>query len=193
VPDWTKPGSPAADNRAILVRRPCARIRAHGWRTDHRGVAMTTSATMAPLRTATHSISIAGGAGAPERARRHVHSQLASELFGSQASDAALIVSELVTNSVLHANIGPDQALLLELTKVSDHLRIAVIDAGSQLEPRLLTEAPTTPHGFGLRLVDQLSSAWGVVRDAAGTTCVWCDLPLDLDQRGSSAEQGGGS
>lgn len=154
---------------------------------------MTAPATTQPLRPGGRSISIPGGAGAPERARRHVQSQLESELFGSQASDAALIVSELVTNSVLHANIGPEQALLLELTQLSDHLRIAVIDAGSQLEPRLLAEAPSTPHGFGLRLVDQLSSAWGVVRDAAGTTCVWCDLPLDLDQRASRVYPSGGS
>jgi anti-sigma regulatory factor (Ser/Thr protein kinase) len=96
-----------------------------------------------------------------------------------RASDAVLIVSELVTNSVLHANIDAQQTLSLELTTLGDHLRIAVTDTGSALHPRLLPPHPDRPGGAGLRMVDELSVAWGIERDPAGLTRVWCELPLD--------------
>ena len=105
--------------------------------------------------------------------------QLDAGVSSSRASDAALIVSELVTNSVVHAQVDADRAILLELSAHGDSLRIAVIDPGSALEPRILAADPDMPGGFGLRLVRHMSSAWGVVRQAAGTTRVWCDLPLD--------------
>lgn len=126
-----------------------------------------------------NSILIAGGGGAPGRARRHLLAQLDARVPVSRASDAVVIVSELVTNSVMHAQVGADQAILLELTTLGDHLRIAVVDPGSPLEPRILPADPDRPGGFGLRIVHHMSSAWGVIRDAAGTTRVWCDLPLD--------------
>jgi anti-sigma regulatory factor (Ser/Thr protein kinase) len=140
---------------------------------------LTTPANQLPLSDSPNAVSIPGGKGAAAIARRHVLSQLDGNVSELRASDAALIVSELVANSVLHANVGIDQALCLALTPFDDHLRIAVIDPGSQLEPRLLPADPTAAGGMGLRLVDQLCSAWGVTRDAAGITCVWCDLPLD--------------
>jgi serine/threonine-protein kinase RsbW len=140
---------------------------------------MSTAAAGAPRPRSVNSISLAGGTGAPARARRHLLAQLDGSVSASRASDAALIVSELVTNSVLHARVGADRAILLELTAFGDHLRIAVTDPGSHLEPRILPADPDAPGGFGLRLVHHMSSAWGVVREAAGTTRVWCDIPLD--------------
>lgn len=105
-------------------------------------------------------------------------SQLDGEGWTVARSDVAVIVSELVTNSVIHAHVGHDQALCLELTPLGDHLRITVTDPGSELEPRLLPHDPAAPGGFGLRVVDQVSSAWGIVREVSGATCVWCDVPL---------------
>ena len=54
---------------------------------------------------------IRGGEGAPSRARKSVPSQLEGQIAPTTASDVALIVSELVTNSVLHANVGPGTML----------------------------------------------------------------------------------
>jgi anti-sigma regulatory factor (Ser/Thr protein kinase) len=106
-----------------------------------------------------------------------VRSRLDSRNCRVRAADAVLIVSELVTNSVVHADVGMNQAVFLELIPLPESLRIAVTDPGSHLEPRLRPVDPATPGGLGLRLVDQLSSAWGVERDPAGATRVWCDLP----------------
>lgn len=123
------------------------------------------------------SVWIRGGTGAPERARSHLLSRI-DDLSRAQAADAALIVSELVSNSVSHACVGIDQAICLELGSVDGHLRISVSDPGSALEPRLLPADPSVPGGFGLRVVEQICSAWGFERDGAGRTRVWCDLPL---------------
>ena len=122
---------------------------------------------------------IRGGRDAPGRARIDVLTQIDGDGWNVPRSDVALIVSELVTNSVVHANVGADQALCLQLTPRGDHLRIAVTDPGSELEPRLRPRDPDTPGGNGLRVVRMMASAWGVVRDASGATRVWCDVPLE--------------
>lgn len=106
-----------------------------------------------------------------------------------RASDAALVASELVTNSVIHADVGIHETILLELTTLGDHLRIAVTDPGCELEPRLLPVDQAAISGFGLRLVDELASAWGIAHDSAGATRVWCDLPLDGALRQGQRQQ----
>jgi anti-sigma regulatory factor (Ser/Thr protein kinase) len=121
---------------------------------------------------------IPGGDGAPTRARRSVHAQLKGRIPATTASDAALLVSELVTNSVVHANVGPRRALTVEVTTLDDRVRIAVTDPGSCLRPCVLPPDPETPGGLGLLLVDELCETWGVWQDL-GPTCVWCELLLD--------------
>ena len=128
------------------------------------------------------SLPIRGGINAPRRARRSVLSRLNSHVPQRQASDAALLVSELVTNSVIHAAVGPDRTVLVEVAKRDDRLLIAVTDPGSRLEPRLKHD--DRPRHLGLVLVDALSAAWGVERDPVGTTRVWCELMLDPAPRG---------
>jgi anti-sigma regulatory factor (Ser/Thr protein kinase) len=108
-----------------------------------------------------------------------VLSALDGEIASARLLDVALIVSELVTNSVLHAAVGSDQSLTVDLELLGDRLRITVTDPGSPLEPQLLAPGPGTAGGLGLRIVDQLSTAWGVGHDPMGTTQVWCDLPLE--------------
>ncbi len=105
--------------------------------------------------------------------------RLRGAVDATTASDAAVIVSELVTNSVIHADAGRDQGVNVELIWLDDRLRLAVTDAGSSLAPRLLPVDPTTPRGFGLRLIDDLCGAWGVLRYGDGMTCVWGELLFD--------------
>jgi anti-sigma regulatory factor (Ser/Thr protein kinase) len=124
------------------------------------------------------SMRIRGGLDAPNRARRSVLSQLATDIPQTTASDVAVVVSELVTNSVLHANVGPGLTLTVVVVMVDDRLRISVIDPGSRLEPRILPPDPQRVGGIGLFLVNELSEAWGVARDGTGRTRVWCDILL---------------
>jgi anti-sigma regulatory factor (Ser/Thr protein kinase) len=120
-----------------------------------------------------------GGTGAPLRARRFVLSELGSRLTEDGAADVALILSELVTNSVLHADVGSDQTLTVECTALPGCLRITVTDPGSCLEPRVRALDREAGGGYGLRIVESLSSAWGVVHNTVGATSVWCDVPLE--------------
>ncbi len=125
------------------------------------------------------SLRIRGGAGAPLRARRSVLSQLDGQLTETRTADLALIVSELVTNSVLHANVSADQTLTVECAALADRLRITVTDPGSCLEPRRRPPDHHAPGGYGLMIVEELCTAWGVVQSRVGATSVWCELPLD--------------
>lgn len=104
--------------------------------------------------------------------------RLGSHIPRGTASDVALVVSELVTNSVVHANVGPRRTLTVELAMIDDRLRISVIDPGSRLEPRILQPDHERVGGVGLLLVDALSEAWGVARDGTGRTRVWCEVLL---------------
>jgi anti-sigma regulatory factor (Ser/Thr protein kinase) len=139
---------------------------------------MTASASQPPDSQRSICMRIPGGDDAPTRARRSVHAQLAGQIPASTAADAALLVSELVTNSVVHANVGPHRAVTVDVTTLDDRLQIAVTDPGSNLRPGVLPLDPETPGGVGLLLVDELCETWGVWQDL-GPTCVWCELLLD--------------
>jgi two-component sensor histidine kinase len=139
---------------------------------------MTASASQPPDSQGSISIRIPGGDDAPTRARTWVRSELEGEIPATAAADAALLVSELVTNSVVHANVGPRRTLIVEVTTLDDRLRIAVIDPGSRLRPCMLPSDPGTPGGLGLVVVDELCERWGAWQDL-GSTCVWCELRLD--------------
>jgi anti-sigma regulatory factor (Ser/Thr protein kinase) len=157
------------------------------WPTDHSAAAahgsgagrrVTASAFERPASERSISTRIPGGVDAPSRARRSVHAQLAGRVPPATVSDAALLVSELVTNSVVHANVGPHRALTLDLTTLQDRVRIAVTDPGSHLTPRILPPDPETAGGLGLSLVAKLCETWGVRQDL-GPTSVWCELLLN--------------
>ncbi len=122
-------------------------------------------------------IELSGGAGAPGRARCWVSSRLDGELIGISHGEVALIVSELVTNSVVHAGVDASQLLKISVARLTGGWRITVIDPGSDTEPHLRPLDPLTPGGMGLRLIDGLCPAWGTSRGADGRTHVWCDLP----------------
>jgi anti-sigma regulatory factor (Ser/Thr protein kinase) len=123
------------------------------------------------------SLPIRGDTEAPRIARNAVLSRLEGQVAAEDAYDIALVVSELVTNSVMHADLGADDTLLVEMAVGDDRLAITVTDPGSHLVPRLSPRDALTPHGFGLHLVNDISASWGVRRRAGGTQ-VWCELEL---------------
>ena len=99
----------------------------------------------------------------------------ALEQWGLAAAEetALLLVTELISNGVRHANT----ALNLVLTYDGSHIHVGVSDEDDH--PASMRQAtPASHHGWGLRLVDRLSSDWGTVVDPLGKT-VWFDLEVD--------------
>jgi anti-sigma regulatory factor (Ser/Thr protein kinase) len=90
-----------------------------------------------------------------------------TELDPQQRHDAALMVSELVTNAVVHG-IG---TISLRIEVDAAVLRVEVADEGNVA----IAPSPTAgAHGgWGLRIVEQLADDWGVL---AGSTRVWFRL-----------------
>jgi anti-sigma regulatory factor (Ser/Thr protein kinase) len=88
----------------------------------------------------------------------------------------ALLVSELVTNSVLHAGVDPDSPVRLSISRDGDRVRVAVHDGGPGfLRPPADLPDPAETGGRGFAIVAALSDAWGVEADGDGCT-VWCEV-----------------
>jgi len=111
---------------------------------------------------------------APALARDRFGRWVDGEVAAGVRSDALLVLSELVTNSVQHAD-APAGASLLVTAELTDRvLRLEVADAGH--DRRFTRRRPDLQAGggFGLQLVERLSLRWGVAE--ADGTLVWCEL-----------------
>lgn len=106
------------------------------------------------------------------RARRYVRDALAEADASADIPTACLLVSELVTNAVLHARTS----LLVTVTSDAGHVRLEVHDQ-SAVSPRLHGFSSTSATGRGLRLLDSLAKRWGMEPDLDGMgKTVWCEV-----------------
>jgi anti-sigma regulatory factor (Ser/Thr protein kinase) len=99
---------------------------------------------------------------APEVARRSLDA-LRSSLEAPVVDEAELLVSELVTNSVRHAELGPDDTIAVRILTTPSALRVEVSDPGPGFDPTTMP-APNGRGGWGLRLLDRIATRWGVAR-----------------------------
>lgn len=107
---------------------------------------------------------------APASARRAVEA-LSGRVADDLLADVQLLVSELITNSVKY---GSRDIVTLKIEVDSEHkLRVEVIDEGSGFVPVARTRPVTQAGGWGLHLVQSLSSRWGV---REGLTHVWFEM-----------------
>jgi anti-sigma regulatory factor (Ser/Thr protein kinase) len=109
-------------------------------------------------------------------ARRFVRDVLSDQSL-EIVEAAELMASELATNCVRHAHTDFELAI-----RSQGQIRIEVRDTGHG-RPRLLSPTPQEPAGRGLRIVEAMSDAWGVI-PAPNGKAVWCTLP----QPGASSE-----
>jgi anti-sigma regulatory factor (Ser/Thr protein kinase) len=83
---------------------------------------------------------------------------------------ASLVVSELATNAVLHAQTD----YTVTVTKIDTLTRVSVTDRSAKL-PQQRSYGTQATTGRGLRLVAEMSRAWGVEPHETGKT-VWAEL-----------------
>ncbi|MFF9894104.1 ATP-binding protein [Streptomyces longispororuber] len=110
------------------------------------------------------------------RARRLTRDRLSSLAVGDDACDtAALVVSELVTNAIVHT---ASRTVVCEIRTEADTVRIAIRDegCGSGVPRPTGLRGPDEEHGRGLLLVSAVSNAWGVQQSGTGLS-VWAELP----------------
>lgn len=113
-----------------------------------------------------------GGLRAPQSARRAIEQHFAGFVEDDALASVELLATELVSNAVRHGGAGEDEAVVLHLALAPGCLRVEVCDPGRGFEP-----GPPTPYGeggYGLFLVSEVSSRWGVSRDDA--SCAWFEL-----------------
>jgi serine/threonine-protein kinase RsbW len=111
---------------------------------------------------------------APAAARAAVGAWMAGHVSDAMLVDIRLLLGELVTNSLLHAD-GPGDAVIKVRAEVrADVLWLEVADRGSTGEIERQAPDQRDRGGFGLNVVDVVSRRWGVDRDAG--TRVWAEL-----------------
>ena len=104
-----------------------------------------------------HSLQLDADNSAPAKARRWIR-LIARHLDAVRLEDVVLIVSELVSNSVIHAGLCADGRITVLAAVTPDGVRVTVCDRGRGFRP------PPTPTqadmgGKGLLLVRRLADA----------------------------------
>jgi anti-sigma regulatory factor (Ser/Thr protein kinase) len=117
----------------------------------------------------------------PAQARQIVVRECARRVSGRRLEEFELLVSELVTNRILHGQPGADNTVLLDL-RINSTLRCAVSDHGSGVGRRDDRVSEAMRHDrsaggrpVGMRLVSRLANRWGSHRTRTGGTRVWCE------------------
>ncbi|MFF7024997.1 ATP-binding protein [Streptomyces klenkii] len=128
-----------------------------------------------PPGRATQALSLPATERSVAAARRFSRALLAEWGLHELADDAALLLSELVTNAVVHVP-GTPQGVQLVLSRGEGHLVAQVTDPGGYL-PRCGEAGPDSENGRGMWLVEQIAAQWGHHASGNGKT-VWFTLRL---------------
>ncbi len=106
-------------------------------------------------------------------ARRFLRDTLRDWDAATYTDTAELVLTELVTNAILHAKTD----IVVRVDLSSDVLRLEVVDH-SLRQPIARHYSAEATTGRGLALVDALTRRWGVEPEQAGKT-VWAEMVAD--------------
>jgi two-component sensor histidine kinase len=109
--------------------------------------------------------------------RRLVSDLIHAGVCGSAVTDAALVLSELLSNALCHATPLPSSGLRVSWCHQAGSVLVSVTDGGAPTVPELGEPTPSMTGGRGLRIVERLSLCWGTRHDDEGTT-VWAEVPV---------------
>ncbi|SOD73273.1 anti-sigma regulatory factor (Ser/Thr protein kinase) [Jatrophihabitans sp. GAS493] len=109
---------------------------------------------------------------APAIARAFVAEHL-GRLAPSLVADAELLVSELVTNALLHGR----PTITLQIRLSTSGMTLAVSDEGDPIPASRVKSHSSVPNGRGLLIVDAVAADWGVIpADPPPGKTVWFEL-----------------
>jgi anti-sigma regulatory factor (Ser/Thr protein kinase) len=109
--------------------------------------------------------------------RRLVSDLIAADADDPAICDAALVLSELLSNALRHAVPLPAAKLRVAWRLDTESVQLSVRDGGGKTRPVLGEPTQATTGGRGLRIVQMLSRRWGTSSDEEGTT-VWAQVPI---------------
>ncbi|MDI3388620.1 SpoIIE family protein phosphatase [Streptomyces sp. B-S-A8] len=156
---------------------PCAR-------TTLPGTSLAPAAARRFVRSALADWAEPGARADPEENGEHASAHGVTERL---ADDAAVLVSELVTNAVVHAGTDVEVLCRLEYAQENDEGEGAalLVEVTDHHPARPVHGASTDDHagdgpeyGRGLHLVASLSESWGITY-RTGSKTVWARLPVD--------------
>jgi anti-sigma regulatory factor (Ser/Thr protein kinase) len=124
----------------------------------------------------TQVIELDGDPDAPSRGR---HAALAVlDAWGCEPGtreDLLLVVSELVTNAVVHGA----EPIRVTMVRAPERVRVEVTDGAAAASPHGNPRPPTDAEtGRGLSVVTRLAVAWGWRASPGRGKTVWAELPL---------------
>lgn len=88
--------------------------------------------------------------------------------------DARMVLSELIANSIRHAQPLPDGNLLVTWCTKGPELIMSVTDGGAPTMPRILSTAPTALAGRGMAIIEALAKRWWAEQSPSVATVHAC-------------------
>lgn len=140
------PGTVGLIPRSVPPTRLAAEIRAVAAAVEAAGVSARSS-----------SVTLEADRMAPRSARRFVNDVLADAGYGDVLDVVELLVTEVVTNAVLHARTQAEVVARL----LPDAVRVEVIDRDDSFPVRR-RPSRDQPGGRGFDLVERMSRSWGI-------------------------------
>ena len=119
----------------------------------------------------TLTLRLAGGPTAPARARTALRSL--DRTIADLRDDVDLLVSELVTNSVLHAK-ADHVDVLATAGPTGVHVEVSDPGPGFDKDGARREPSPNGAGGYGLNIVDKVANRWGVKRNRFAR--VWFEI-----------------
>jgi anti-sigma regulatory factor (Ser/Thr protein kinase) len=110
---------------------------------------------------------------APAEIRRAIY-ELRDTFAGDTAERLALLLTELVTNSLRYAHFKPRDSISVRVERRVEGLFGWVCDPGGLSIPKLEEKRLDNVGGRGLVLVDAIARRWGV--RTGDRTCVWFEF-----------------
>jgi anti-sigma regulatory factor (Ser/Thr protein kinase) len=102
-------------------------------------------------------------------AARRFATEVLADLPRELLQAVELMVSELATNSIRHAN----SSFRVQIERRPAVVRVEVSDSAGDVMPRLRSPSPDQPTGRGLRIVSLFSHSWGITQSAGSDKSVW--------------------